>query len=87
MASEDCQQVYFDFDPLVEIIDDLEIAWPDWPKETPEDEDETVWEKDWRRHGSCTYGKVQGLDTEGAFFRQGNFKFMTAMRFRSTFKT
>ena len=69
MESIDCTNVYFDFDPLVEIIDELEVAWPDWPKE--EDEDETVWERDWRRHGSCTYGKVQGLATEGDFFRQG----------------
>ena len=65
--SEDCKNVYFDFDPLVELVDDLEFAWPDWPQ----DEDETVWEKDWRLHGSCTNGKVQGLSNENEFFKQG----------------
>ena len=48
-------------------MDELEFAWPDWPK----DEDETVWEKDWRLHGSCTYGKVAGLSNEGDYFRKG----------------
>ena len=72
--SVDCRDVYFDLDPLVEIIDDLEFAWPDWPQ----DVDETVWEKDWRLHGSCFEEQnIQGLNQEGSFFKQGKTYFST----------
>ena len=67
--TENCNtSIDFEVDQLEPIIDELTLVWPDWPQT---EDNLTVWEKEWRKHGSCIVDEVPDLSNELDYFTQG----------------
>ncbi len=67
----DCDpNIQFDSQAIIPLEDSLEHSWPNWPID-PEDNETTVWEKEWKLHGSCIAPSIEALANELDYFTQG----------------
>lgn len=71
----DCDPYNFDFDldQLSPIEENLEHSWPNWPID-PMDNETTVWEKEWKTHGSCIVPSIESLSNELDYFSAGKLQ-------------
>ena len=66
VVSECGPEEHFHMEEITDLTEELAYAWPNWPE--PEDDD-NLWAKDWKSHGSCLKQYISWH--ENGYFKQG----------------